>query len=122
MGEVLASTITQTAEALPAELLGHLRQHVLKHVLLVCKHKDASDKSLLASGHVPSPGFKLIISKNTGFIVALEVRATEAKKENSVPPSWPVDRGTTLYKELIGSKDRLFYHGPSKLNVNSSKC
>lgn len=107
MGEWLASTITQTAEALPAELLGHLRQHVLKHVLLVCKYKDGPDKSLLAGGHVPSPGFKLIISKHTGSIVTLEVCATEAKKENSVPPSWPVDRGTTLYKELIGSKDLL---------------
>lgn len=35
-----ASVRLQPQQNIPAELLGHLRQHVLEHVLLLCRHKD----------------------------------------------------------------------------------
>lgn len=40
---------------------------------------------------------------------------------DSVPPSWPVDRGTTLYKELWGNQTCNGYYSPSKISLQMTR-
>lgn len=95
---LLGGLKSQHKKVLPAELLGHMGQHILNQVFLVCKHKKPR---LWTSLHCQT----LLWRK---------------KAVETLPPGWLADKGTTLYKELW--KNQMIRHWNYKWPLLLSSC